>query len=532
LKRLAILIFLCAASSQAASTYYVSSSAGSDSNTTTQAKSKSTPWAHVPGMANAASNAAAYSAVSGDTFILMGCDVWFNASFPLTLTHGGSTGAGNVVTIGVDKTWFNTSNCPSAWNRPIFDAHTSAGSSTPTQIGGTTSGCPAGGNYFVAFNTSYLTLDNVEMRNLFYHNDAESSCYGTNLMWAVNNADFVTVSNGYQHDWKMNTPYNASTSNDTDILVDVQGSPLCPHCLMTFNVSDNCASTTTSGPFPGGAMNMVNITYSIFKCHSNSYKPTIAGEFGWNEITLNGESPDPTIHPNMIESVIAGGTGIFYIHDNRIHDNLKGEGLQIGNPGETDYVWNNVWWNFLNVGSNGPQVPQSETPVAMYFWNDTVVGWSQCITDASHGYTWSGAFQSVNNLCINSAGSNSSQSSSMANPVSTPSAVINHNLGLTTSVATSDGYTAAQAFVYSPTSGGSPTVGTGTNLTSGWPGSFTTVDSHIVCSEQTVATVVQSVCTGVANTRPLSAAWDVGSYEFTGASAPIPSAAANFILLQ
>jgi hypothetical protein len=497
------------ASPSFATTRYISISSGSDSNTAAQATSKLTPWAHLPGMVNATSNAAAYSAAAGDIFILMGCDVWYNASFPIQLNHGGALN--NPVTITVDTTWYNTTNCPATWNRPVFDGQVSGANSTPTQMGGTTSGCGGVGfNEFIAFNASYITLNNVEMRNLYYSNDAEGSCYGGNSMWQVNNADYITVTNSYEHDWSMGT-YNASTSNDTDTLVFILGSPLCPHCVMDHNVSDNCAHTHGSGTFPGGTLAMTNITHSIFKCQSNAYKPTIAGEFGWNEITLNGESPDPTIHANMIETLIAGGTGIYYIHDNRIHNNFDGEGLQVGNPGETDYVWNNIWWNDTNVGANGPQVPQSETPVAMYFFNNIVVDWDSCIHDAGHGYTWSGAFHSQNNQGINPAGSCGSGS-----PTSSPAAVITNNLGLTDSVAAADGYTSSQTYVFSPTTGTSPTVVAGTNLTSLMPAGFTAQDSAMTCTEQTVNTVVQSVCAGTPHSRPSTGAWDIGAYQFAG----------------
>lgn len=520
--------FFFALALPASTTHYISSATGSDSNSGT---SEGSPWAHLPGMPAATSNAAAYSAVAGDQFILRGCDVWYNtpgtSNFPIQLNHGGTFG--NSIYIGVDKTWYNVTNCPTTWNRPIFDGHTSGASSVGTQMGGTTSGCPAGGNMFVQFSASNITLDWIEMRNLFYHNDAEGSCYGTNLMWSVNNADFITVSNGYQHDWVMNTPYNASTSNDTDILVYIQGTPLCPHCLMDHNVSNNCAATSGAGPFPGGAMNMTNVTHSIFKCHSNSYKPTIAGEFGWNEITLNGESPDPTIHANMIETLIAGGTGIYYIHDNRIHDNFDGEGGQIGNQGETDYIWNNIWWNDTAVGSNGPQVPQSETPVAMYYFNNIIVDWTGCITSAGHGYTWSGAFRSQNNLCIPATGSSNSSGS----PISNPAAVISNNIGLSIAGATSAGYTAGQSpYVYFPTSMGSPTVGTGVNLTALMPAGFAATDSSMTCTQQTVSTVVQSVCTGTPIARPSSGAWDVGAYQFTSGGTPQPPTNVKALLIQ
>ena len=509
---LALLAALLAAGSAFATTYYVAAN-GSDSNNGT---SKSTPWAHLPGMPTATGTVGSYSAVPGDTFILRGCDVWFNSpgtsNFPLVLNSGGSSG--NPVTITVDQTWYNTANCPSAWNRPVFDGHTSSTSSTPTQIGGTLSGCvPGYGNDFVVINASYITMNWIEMRNLYYANDAENSCYGGNAWFQINSADYITVTNGYEHAWSMGT-YSANTVNDTDELVFINDTPACPHCLLTYNVSNNCATTSGSGTQPGGALSFTNVKYSVFKCMSNAYKPTLAGEFGYNEITLNGESPDPTVHANCIESVGANGNGgVYYIHDNRIHDNYDCEELQVGNGGETDYVWNNIFYNQTS-SSHGPEVPQAETPVAMYFWNNIVVDWGGCISDAGHGYSWSGAFYSQNNLCIDSSGSNASGS-----PTASPTTISN-NIGLTDTQATGDGYTNSQGFVYSPTSSSSPTVGTGANLTSLWPAGFSPQDSSIICTQQTVNTVVRVVCTGTPHARPANGPWDVGAYQFSSVVQP------------
>lgn len=515
--RLFLLIVLSAVSAAAQHTYYVSSSTGSDANTAVQAQSKTTPWAHLPGMPTAAGVAGSYSAVAGDTFVLMGCDVWYNtagkSSFPVNLNHGGVVG--NPVKIGVDSTWFNPSCL--VWNRPIFDAHTSSLSSTPTQIGGTLTGCVAnGGNSFMTFSASNITVDFIEFRNLYYSNNAENSCYGGNSMWQVDSADNITVSNSYEHLWTMGK-YVANSVNDTDTLVFISGNPLCPHCLLTHSVVNNCdAPAGIAGPFPGGAMNMTNITYSVFKCMSNAYKPTIGGEFGWNEITLIGESPDPTIHSNCIETLSSEGSGVYYIHDNRIHDIYTCEEGQVGNPGETDYLWNNIYWNQLQVGANTPQVPQSETPVSIYFFNNVIVDGGGCIHDASHGYTWSQTFVSENNLCISSGGTNSSGSPAAK------TTTISNNLGLTDSAATASGYTSNEAFVYSPIAASSPTVGKGVNLTFLMPSGFAIQDSSIVCSQETINTVVQVVCTGTAKLRPVSGNWDIGAYQFTVTGQPTP----------
>ena len=508
---LALLAALVSARSASATTYYVATS-GSDTNNGT---TKTTAWAHLPGMANATGTAGSHSAVAGDTFVLRGCDVWYNSSLPLVLNHGGSSG--NPVTITVDQTWYNTTSCPSAWNRPVLDGHTSASSSTGTQVGGTTSGCVGGnGNFFVVVNASFITINWLEMRNLYYANDAENSCYGQNGWFSISNADFITFSNGYEHAWAMG-PYSANRVNDADQLVSINGNPSCPHCLMTYNVANNCATTSGSGTQPGGALSFTNVRYSEYACFSNAYKPLFAGEFGYNEITKNGESPDPTIHANCIESVAAmGNGGVFYIHDNRIHDNFDCEEGQIGNPGETDYVWNNIW-SSPGPGANAPQVPQSETPKAMYFFNNTIVDGIACINDAAHGYSWSGAFHSQNNLCINPSGDGTS-----GNPSANP-AVISNNIGMTDSQAASAGYTKSEAIPYSPTSSSAPTVGAGANLASLLPAGFSSADAGLICTQQTVNTVVQMVCTGTQNPRPASGAWDVGAYQFSASSSSKPN---------
>ena len=67
---LALLVTFFATKSAASATYYVSTS-GADTNNGT---SKTTAWAHLPGMPAATNTAGNYSAVAGDTFILRGCD--------------------------------------------------------------------------------------------------------------------------------------------------------------------------------------------------------------------------------------------------------------------------------------------------------------------------------------------------------------------------------------------------------------------------------------------------------------------------
>jgi hypothetical protein len=122
LLKLAAILGLFAVSTPAV-TYYVDIVGGSDSNTAAQAQSKSTPWAHAPGMQVVAgclvsgSPAATTSINPNDRIVLKGGtgETWPNACFRWTMASGSS---GNPTYVGVDQTWFNGGS----WTRPVLDA--------------------------------------------------------------------------------------------------------------------------------------------------------------------------------------------------------------------------------------------------------------------------------------------------------------------------------------------------------------------------------------------------------------------------
>ena len=45
----------------------------------------------------------------------------------------------------------------------------------------------------------------------------------------------------------------------------------------------------------------------------------------------------------------------------------------------------------------------------------------------------------------------------------------------------------------------------------------------MVCTQQTVNTVVRVICTGTPNPRPANGAWDAGAYQFNAGSANEPN---------
>ncbi len=504
---LVVLLLLCATSVFAQHTYYISISAGADTNTSTQAQSKATPWAHVPGMATATSNLAAYTVVAGDNFVLMGCDNWGNSNFPITWVGNGTSG--NLITIGgTDQTWYNTSNCPSSWNRPIFD------------YGGSPLSTGASNNTMIKMvGYSYVQWSWIEHKG---HNWTSSTASGFQQNGCITTSGSgVIIDHWYVHGW---THTGGATADSFQCFSGSTTSPFNSGSLLEYNVFDGSDSTNAGD---SGAFMYVwpNAKYNVINDGSNGvYGPLgiNGGEVGYNRITNINQSFDGTVHENCIEILIgAGNNGTFYIHDNFLQ-NCIGEMIMLGNTGETDYVWNNILTG--NMG-NMIHMPQNSNPgVSMYFWNNTLVPRTGLNCFLIGSFTWSGVVQAENNHCITSAAGGSY--SGLANSAwsATGGVTVSSNLVQTPTTATSQGYTSSQSpYIYYPTVGGS-TIGAGANLTSSWPGGYVTSDTTYACSESTVSGVVESVCPArTSNTRPTgSTAWDIGAYEF-GSQASSPS---------
>lgn len=496
--RLLAVLLLFAAPSFAA-THYISN-VGADANNGT---SEGTSWAHLPGMRTATGNAASYVPAAGDIFILRGCDAWPNASFDIQWNWSGTSV--NHITIDRDATWYNTANCPAGWNRPKFDAGSAI--IRPPE-------CTNNNAFWTFASVNYVDVNWIELINYRWTSpQANGSCFSQEYMvYAPQTSTHIHLSNWYVHKWTI-----PGTADDIDHAF-MEG---CETCSVDYMVADNVDGTQ----FTGLGMQWPT-QHSVLKYVANALKPNMSGEFAYNDIS-HVDNFIANVHSNCIESIPPiRGSGKLYIHDNRVHDNGSCEGLQVGNPGETDYVWNNVWYNNTSVGANGPQIPQNDNhAVAFYYFNntnddnDTV-----CVRTDTPGQFWSSAFVMENNLCItNGAPSGTSQSQQMLNQTISAATTVTfgHNISESLTTATSQGYTNSQSpFVFAPISMASPTVAAGANLSSIMPVGFTTVDGSIICTEQTVSNVVESVCNGTPLARPVSAAWDVGAYQFSGSPPP------------
>jgi hypothetical protein len=479
---LGILIFVglgSAASAFAQQTFYVSKSAGSDSNT---AKSKSTSWAHLPGMASCTSNCGSYSPVAGDTFILMGCDVWVNSDLPVNWNWSGSNG--NPITITVDKTWYNASNCSSNWNRPVFDGQNQTSPSNFFTLGPSST-------------VSYVVVDNIEMKrgaanSLRYLNCGEPCANDT-------------YQNMYLHAWGVVTDgscylaslYGAGNTVQTSVIdgSDRTGdSPAGGTCYAFYpslpNIKNNIIHDVANGivgrPNPGPA--------------------TISGNNIYNIILSNSGS-----HANAVESV---GADTWYFYNNVIHD-FQGEAFFFGGSGSNgiQYVWNNIWYN--SEGGSLPEGDGGSGGFQFYAWNNTVVS---AKGGTCFGYSKDAAFAAAvieNNHCI-STGNVTSASWGGLTPTQ------NNNVLMSPATAAEQGYTSSENYAYSPTASTNGTVGAGKTICGveqTCTGNFAALanDTQYACTQQTVNGVVQAVCparTGVP--RP----GDAGAFQYVAGGSP------------
>ncbi len=484
LLRAAILIALVfsAKGAFAATTHYISKSLGADTNNGT---SKTTPWAHLPGMPSCTSNCASYTPIAGDRFILMGCDVWVPSDFQINWNWSGTSGS--PIYIGVDKTWFNTTNCPTNWNRPIFDGQNASGDFLTASASNA---------------TSWVTVDWIEMKRM-------GSCEAVRFFNATTN---WTLSNLYIHAWHQVT--------------DTNGPVIAAQSLNTFitGVIDGSDST----PTPGVTCNYFystppNVINSVLHDMPNGLVGYAGGLSGGSVVTWSGNSiynindSNGGSHGNAIETV---GGGTYYIHDNLIHTmgNCPGcESMFIGNSGETDYVWNNVIYDL-----GGAQTPSlgGESGGSSNFWNNTIVKSADsqsCINNGGQGAVNS-TIHVRNVHCIQAGAGSVSDFTDTSFILQQTVAQANAN-----SSPHFDRYTASETFPYSPLASTNSTFGAGTNLTFNCTGSNTGLCSDIVYyAQQTINGVVQAVPAKTANTRPSSGAWDIGAFQFSSSAAQAP----------
>ena len=365
-------------------------------------------------------------------------------------------------------------------------------------------------------STTGVVIDNIELKGFATVNGRMIGCY--------NNCDNFTFKNNYFHAWHFTT--------DNQCEVFQLGSPTTGG-LITQNVIDGSDRVGTSGSQGtcGGIFTTLPAVFSNNVIHdipnaivgySNAGNTAvISGNLIYNSL----ESAGGANHANTIETL---GGGTYYIHDNVIRDDLQngGEVMMIGNSGETDYIWNNA---FYNLGSGQPpNFPQTNNQGAIpgiHFWNNTIVALTQpCFFFSGQGGATFGTIDIQNNHCIGP--SLYGAGATVTNLVTTPNLLQSSSQANANSSPHFDQYTSSETFGYSPTASTNSTVGAGSNLTSRCTGNNAGLCSDAVyaCSQQTISGVIQVVCPArTANTRPSSGAWDAGAYAYaSGDPPPVP----------
>jgi hypothetical protein len=512
--------------SASGATYYISASTGSDAHTAASAKSKTTPWAHAPGMANCALNCANYTPVAGDRFIFKGGETWGNASFKWAWNWSGTSGAR--IYLGVDQSWYTGRS----WTRPIFDAEGMVMSS---------------GNVFLRNNGNYVTVDNIEFRGFF---GVAGQGFGNNTYINPGASTGMILEHCYLHGW--------STESDALVFVAITGNPAFPSLTVDFTVRYNVFSgkdspegladpdCTSSCRAKGSAMfNGISYMYGNY-CEYviTCYVGSAFKEAAYNWFTELRLTTDGLAHGNLFESIL-DGPGAPLFHDNVLCNNRVAGAVTlwlIPEKNSTTYAWNNVICNpgIANIVNLGDGTPVN-APLCcgrVVFVNNTV----ECGPDGDLFYSHSGALintSDVTHVCVTVTGpgtgevdaviKNNHFITSHATPISGTgrSLIQSNNVTQPRAAALAQGYGFAQfPYKFSPTTVTGATIDAGATLAPDCAIMYT------LCSDTRYGVVYDDVAHTVtllgrtANTRLIGAAWDVGAYEFGqggAAKPPTPS---------
>lgn len=396
-----IVFFFMLSSPLYAATYYIAAS-GSDSNNGT---SKSTPWAHPPGLSGCAGNCASHVPSAGNNYILKGGDTW-TPSGGWGWSWGGSSG--NSIYIGVDSSWYTGGS----WSRPKIDLQ-----NIPRSM-------------FMDIGSSYVTLDNIEITN-FLWNSSTQAWYNSYIF--TNGHDYIVIKNCYFHSW-------SHTGATDDALKVVLGSSATPQTgtVIQNTIFDGSPSGTDSGMATYYIPTSRNCTVRNM---SNGFLPGGSGgllEVSGSEIGPINWSFDPNQHPNSIEQV---GGGTIYIYNNKIHGAVA-ICIFVGNPGNNAYIFNNLIYDSAPIPI---QVDSRGGTGNAYIYNNTIVYSAEAYRTVGTG-AWN--IVTRNNHIIDA----------------TLSPNTSNNLLQTSTQATAAGYTVGN--YYAPTNSSAPTVNTGSSLPS------------------------------------------------------------------
>jgi hypothetical protein len=384
-----------------------------------------------------------------------------------------------------------------------------------------------------------VTLDNIEFTGMM------TSGGNTSRMAAIGGGGGGDViENCYFHGWEH------SASGDSDNSAVITGS--APGDIVHDNVidgDDTLAATAVAGnpcsdpsticqgmnTAIAGAEQIYNnyianvtsgIATSIDIMHDNWMGPIWLGYTGGHR---NGVQQGGGVdlgyllaYNNILTAVQNGGMGGFWLEQGS------------GNSGLTAYVFNNVLFNGAWGLGEGMQFCQEGSACGPFYgFNNTM----EAQFNLSAGVTATANL--YNNHCIQSAGGcpnnegvwTVNETTDKAQCAGTGSGCADQNVSTHF-----DQYTDSQTYALSPVAITNSTVGTGTNeksictTISGLntaAGTACLSDTSYACAYNTNTDTI-SCPDRTENSRPVSAAWDIGAYEFSGAAPATPTAPALF----
>jgi hypothetical protein len=522
---LGILLAGNAFAATAGTTYYIAAS-GSDTNNGT---SKTTPWAHAPGMNGCTGACAAVTPSPGDQFIFRGGDTWGPTNWPWAPAGTGGTSGNTICIACVDQTWFSGAS----WTRPIF----SGGGTYP----GTQTGWPTG--HFLAMDyLSYWTVDNIEFTGAFYNN----STWGSGAAISCNNGSDCTnfeVTNCYAHGW---THGSGSGVTDIGAFLTVNGQNNATSSAYD-NVIDGSDTTGDSySAFAGGpgiiydnyvnqVVNVVNsnVTGTLY-VHDNTFLNTSC-------------SFDGVTHGNAVQNN-APSTGVFGY--NKLVEQLSSctfpLNMQAGSN-STNYFFNNVYVDVSNIAvSLSTYAGGGISNATFYAFSNTVEPGSDSGSGTSNnvfsidGDSTNAVYNVCDNQGITSGGLTTVYGSGGSYTLRCTSSISNtstDNLLQNKSSAASAGYTSVQAYPFSPIAATSPTVIGGTGLSSICNG-ISDPTSQAACLSDTSLGVAEVLGSGgytvsapnrTPTNRSPSGAWNIGAYQFAAGTPTAPTGLAAVV---
>lgn len=477
----------------AASTHYIAAN-GSDSNNGT---SKTTPWAHLPGMPNCSANCASYSPAAGDQFIFRGGDTWHHDS--LGIAWGWSGTSTNRIYIGVDQTWYSGAS----WTRPIL---TCDGQDCADNIAGMWTQ--------IWVWADYVTIDNLELTGLYVDGSGDRHA----ITWG--NGVFGEIKNNYVHGWYR----GASGGGEARLIGSYLGGGT--DVIRGLAIHDNVIDGSDATGLGKTGMAIYSGAYSIYNNIVRYVYNGINGGFN-------------RLYGNVVEHVDFYSTsgdhcnGIYqkgrfdtsettvYEYNNVVRDSL-------GDSCVYWYVMNNencascttYFYNNLVFNVNGSLVGLGGDPGNIsgtaYFYNSTIVSYPGKSDNCIGGSTTEnqGTAHYANIHCITGAGSIAAGANTKIDDAP------GHSRLETLASAASNGYCepgvggCTATYPFAPTRSASPTVGTGAAQSTSVLSTFGSALGYDTTLAVGYDTVNHKVAVSEKTAFPRGSIWDIGAYEF------------------